>query len=125
MIVLFINTYYLLTFTYVYAQSCLILSIPKDCSPPGSSVDGFLQARILEWVAMPFSRGSSQPRDQTQISHVAGGFLTVWATRQAQEHWNEQHISSAVELPDPEIELGSPALQVDSLPAELSGKPFH
>ena len=42
-----------------------------------------LQARILEWVAMPSSRGSSQPRDQTQVSHIAGGFFTVWATREA------------------------------------------
>ena len=45
---------------------------------------GILQARILEWVAMPSSRGSSQPRDQTQISRIAGGFFTVWATREAQ-----------------------------------------
>ena len=45
------------------AQSCLTLCDPMDCSPPGSSVHGFLQARILEWVAISFSRGSSQPRD--------------------------------------------------------------
>ena len=44
-------------------QSCLTLCNPLDCSPPGSSVHGILQARILEWVAMPFSRGSSQPKD--------------------------------------------------------------
>ena len=44
---------------------------------------GSLQARILEWVAMPSSRGSSQPRDQTQVSCTAGGFLTIWATREA------------------------------------------
>ena len=54
-----------------------------DCSPPGSSVHGILQARILEWVAISFSRGSSQPRDQTQISCTAGRFLTIWATREA------------------------------------------
>ena len=47
-----------------------------------------LQARILEWVAIPFSRGSSQPRDQTQVSRIAGGFFTSWATREAQEYWN-------------------------------------
>ena len=46
---------------------------------------GILQARILEWVAMPSSRGSSQPGDWTQVSHIAGGFLTVWATREAQK----------------------------------------
>ena len=51
-------------------------------------VHGILQARILEWVAFPFSRGSSQPRDQTQVSHIAGGFFTSWATREAQDYWS-------------------------------------
>ena len=46
-----------------------------------------LQARILEWVAISFSRGSSQPRDQIQVSCIAGGFFTFWATREAQEYW--------------------------------------
>ena len=54
-----------------------------DCSPPGSSVHGILQARILEWVAMPFSRGSSWPRDQTQVPCTAGRFFTIWITREA------------------------------------------
>ena len=54
-----------------------------DCSPPGSSVHGILQARVLEWVAIPFSMGSSQARDQTQVSCIAGTFFTVWATREA------------------------------------------
>ena len=49
---------------------------------PGSSVHGILQARILEWVAIPFSRGSSQPRDWTQVSCIAGGFFIIWATRE-------------------------------------------
>ena len=49
---------------------------------PGSSVHGILQARILEWVAISFSRGSSQPRDRSQVSHIAGGFFIVWATRE-------------------------------------------
>ena len=49
---------------------------------------GILQAKILEWVAMPSSRGSSQPRDQTQVSHIAGGFFTIWATREA-KIWEE------------------------------------
>ena len=44
--------------------------------------------RLLEWVAFPFSRGSSYPRDQTQVSHIAGGFFTSWATREAQEYWS-------------------------------------
>ena len=52
-------------------QSCPTLCDPMDCSLPGSSVHGILQARILEWVAMPSSRGSSRPRDRTQVSHVS------------------------------------------------------
>ena len=51
------------------------------CSLPGSSVHGVLQASILAWIAIPFSRGSPWPRDQTQVSHVAGRFFTVWAVR--------------------------------------------
>ena len=53
------------------AQSCPTLCNPKDCNPPGSSVHGILQARILVWVAMPFSRGSSWPRDLTHVSYVS------------------------------------------------------
>ena len=53
-----------------------------DCSPPGSSLIGILQARILEWVAVPFSRGSSWPRGGTQVSHTAGRFFTIWTTRE-------------------------------------------
>ena len=58
------------------AHSCPTLGYSMDCSPPGSSVHGILRARILEWVAFPFSSGSSQLRDQTQVSHIAGGFFT-------------------------------------------------
>ena len=64
-------------------QSYLTVCVPMDCSPPGSSVHGILQARILEWVAVPSSRGSSQPRGRTQVSLIAGGFFTSWATREA------------------------------------------
>ena len=56
-------------------QSCLTLCDPMDCNPPGSSVCGILQARILEWAASPFSRRSSQPRDWTQVSYIVGRFL--------------------------------------------------
>ena len=52
--------------------------------PPGSSVHGILQARILEWIASPFSRGPSRPRGHTQVSHIVGRFFTVWVTREAQ-----------------------------------------
>ena len=51
-------------------QSCPTLCNPVDCSLPGSSVHGILQARVLEWVAISFSRGSSRPRDRTQVSHI-------------------------------------------------------
>ena len=54
------------------AQSCPTLCNPVDCSLPDSSLHGILQARILEWVAISFSSGSSQPRDRTQVSHIAG-----------------------------------------------------
>ena len=63
------------------AQSCLTLCNPMDCSPPGSSVHGIVQVRILEWVTIFFSWGSSQPRDQTWVFCIAGRFFTVWATR--------------------------------------------
>ena len=61
-------------------QLCLTLCDSMDCSPPGSSVHGILQARIPEWVAISFSRGSSQPRDGTQASCTAGGCYTVCFT---------------------------------------------
>ena len=78
-----------------------------------------LQARILEWVAFPFSRGSSQPSDRTQVSRIAGGFFTSRATREAQEYWSGEPIPSPADLPDPGIELGSPVLQ-----ASYEGSPL-
>ena len=99
-------------------QLCLTL-----CGPLDYSVHGILQARILEWVAFPFSRGSSQPRDWTQVSRTAGEFFTSWATREVQEYWSGETIPSPRHLADPRIETESPALQVHSLPTELSGKP--
>ena len=65
------------------AQSWPTVCDPMDCSPPGSSVCGILQAEMLEWVAISFSRGSSRSRDQTWVSHIAGRFFTIWATREA------------------------------------------
>ena len=64
-------------------QSCLTLYNPVDCSLPGSSVHGIFQARILEWVAISYSRGSFQPRDRTWVSCIASRFCKVWATREA------------------------------------------
>ena len=65
------------------SQQCLTLCDPMDCSPQGSSVYEILQARILEWVAMPSSRRSSQLRNWTQVSRITGRFFNVWATREA------------------------------------------
>ena len=65
------------------SQLCPTLGDPMDCSLPGSSVHGILQARIQEWVAIPFSRGSSQCRNWTQFSCIVSRFLTIWATREA------------------------------------------
>ena len=71
--------------------SCSVVSNsrnPLDGSPPGPSVHGILQARILEWVAMPYSRGSSQLRDRTRVFCTAGRFFTDLATREAQNKIN-------------------------------------
>ena len=58
---------------------------PLDCSPPSSSVHGILQARILEWGAIYFSRESSRPRDWTQVSRIVGRRFTIWATREVHQ----------------------------------------
>ena len=98
-------------------QLCLTL-----CDRMDYTVFGILQARILEWVSVPFSRGSSQSRDLSQVSHIAGGFFIRWATREAQEYWSGYSFPSPGNLPDSGVELGSLALQADSLPTELLGK---
>ena len=63
------------------AQSCPTLCNPMDCSLPHSSVHGIFHARVLEWVAISCSRGSSWPRDWTQVSRIVGRHFTIWATR--------------------------------------------
>ena len=69
-------------FTYIVEVKVNITqSCPTLCDPMDHTVLGILQARILEWVALPFSRGSSQPMDRTRVSRIAGGFFTSWATR--------------------------------------------
>ena len=76
---------------------------PTLCSPMDCTVREILPARILEWVASPFSRGSSQPRDQIQVSCIAGRFFTSWTTKEAQDYWSGKPIPSPVDLPDPGI----------------------
>ena len=65
------------------AQSYPTLCIHMDCSLPGSSVHGIFQARVLQWLTISFSRGSSWPRDGTQVSHIAGKCFTIWVIREA------------------------------------------
>ena len=66
----------------------LLSHVQLFATPWTYRVHGILQPRILEWVAFPFSRGSSQPRDWTQVSSIVGRFFTSWATREVQEYWN-------------------------------------
>ena len=82
---------------YVWAcvsvtRLCPTLCGPKDYSSPGSSLHRILQTRMLEWVAIPFSRASSWPRLQTRVSHIAGRFITIWAIREAQDGWNYPYL---------------------------------
>ena len=75
----------LLSVVSVKSLSLVQLWDPMDSSLPGSSNHGILQARVLEWVAISLSRGSSQPRDWTRVSCIAGRCFNLWATREAQE----------------------------------------
>ena len=77
----------MLSIKYVLSsQSCPTLCDDMDCSPLASSVHGILQARILEWVAIRFSKGLSQSRDQTRVPCTAGGFFNVCTTKEAPVH---------------------------------------
>ena len=84
--------FYIFLITHKVGQLliCFLVKVAQSCLTPCDPMDihGILQARILDWVAFPFSRGSSQPRDQTQVSHIAGRFFTSWATKEAQTPWN-------------------------------------
>ena len=127
----------------------VVQSCPTLCNLMDSTIHRLLQARIMEWVALSFSRGSSQPRDRTQVSCIAGGFFTSWATREAhlvvsdslatpwtvncqaslsmefsrQEYWSGLPCPPPGDLPNPGMEIRSPASQVDSLPTKSPGKP--
>ena len=78
----YLRAWYMIKWSEVkVTQSC-----PTLWDPIEYTVHGIVQARILEWTAFPFFSGSSQPRDRTQVSHIAGRFFTSWATREAQEY---------------------------------------
>ena len=77
------NTKYKVWSELKVTHLCLAL-----CNPMDYTLHGILYARILEWVGSPFSRGSSQSRNWTQVSHIASRFFTSWATREAQEYWS-------------------------------------
>ena len=95
---------------------CIVCLVTQSCpnslqahSLPGSFVHGILQARILGWVAMKPEggcRGSSQPKNWTQVSCIAGRFFTIWATREVQEYWSGKPIPSPGDLPTKESSWG-------------------
>ena len=101
-------------------QSCLILCNPMDCSLPHSSVRGIFQARVLEWVAISFSRGSSQPRDRTWVSHIVGRRFTILTTREV--HFLLQGIFPNQGY-NPHV-LCLLHWQADSLPLSQMGSPW-
>ena len=91
------------------------------CESESQSVVSYSPGQNTGGGSLSLLQGSSQPRDRTQVSHIAGGFFTSWATREAQEYWSGWPIHSPGDLPDPGIKLGSPALQVDSFQLSYEG----
>ena len=115
--VCFVNTFYSVSVKGTQSkdtevtQSCLTLCSPVDCRPPGSSVHGISQARILEWVAISFSRQSFRPRDQTRVSLIAGRCFNLWATREAQSKDKLEHSRAVLEIWNHYLQDGYIALQ--------------
>ena len=103
-------------------QSCPTLCDPIDYSPPGSSAHGFLQARILELVAIPFSRGSSQPRDQIQVSCIAARCFTIWATREAR--LGIHHLIKSLTVQFSSVAQSCPTL-CNPIDCSMPGLPVH
>ena len=110
-------------YLFLHVESVKVAVMSNSLQP--HRVHGILQARIMEWVAFLFSRRSSQPRDRTQVSHVAGRFFTSCSTREAQEYCSGFPIPSPADLPDPVVKPGYPALQVNSLPTSYQGSPYR
>ena len=86
-----------------------------DCNPPGSSVHGILQARILEWAAISFSRWSSQRRDQTWVSCFADRFFTIWATREAHRIKEKEYNLWKTRSTKPSVQHPSPQNRIQSM----------
>ena len=91
-IVVIFVVFYLLSHVQLFCN-------PMDCSLPGSSICGIFQARVLEWVAISFSRGPSWPRDQTQVSRIVDRGFTVWATREVRISCKYTYIPSLLNPP--------------------------
>ena len=111
---------------YIYKWHCKWKSF--------SQIQFFATPWTIEWNSpgqntgmgsLSLLQGIFPTQGSTQVSHITGRFFTSWATREAQEYWSGHHIPSPTVLPNSVIELGSPALQVDSLLTELSGKPTN
>ena len=94
------------------------------CDAMDYTAHGILLARILGWVAVPFSQ-TSQPRDRTQVSCIAGRFFTIWAIREAQEYWSGEPIPFPGDLPNPGTQWGSSALQVILYQLSYQGGPYY
>ena len=105
-------------------QSCLTLCDSMDCSPPGSSVHGGSPGKNTGLGCCALLQGIFPTQGSTPGLPHRRQIVYVWATREAQEYWMGWSIHSPGDLPNPGIEPGSPALQVDSLPAQLPGKPL-
>ena len=100
------------------ARSCPTLCNPVDCSLPTSSVHGILQAKILEWVPILFSRGSSQPRDRTWVCYMAGIFFTIWDTKEA-------HTPLKAHFEVLSLIKSSQALWTPTSTSDLNVSPYH
>ena len=116
------------------AQLCLTLCDPMDCSSPGSSVHEILQAKILEWEAIPFSRGSSSPRNPVWVTYIVGRLFTALWTIDHQVPLSMGILQARIlewvtmpspgDLSNPGIKPGSPPLQADSCSLSHPGIPW-
>ena len=106
-------------------QSCPTLHDPMDCSLPRSSIHGIFQARVLEWIAISFSRGPFQPRDRTQVSCIVGRCFTVWATREVLIMYSSFQLLSHVQLFATPMNPSTPGLPVHYHLLELTQTHIH